>query len=176
MYSFRLQQDQFRWHDKIHGIPWNFSCHQMGDKKLLGSIWNISILYLFVCLFHPPMFYYQDLRYTTWSSDSTHYVSQYHSTFSFRCSLKLVLIQKFHRTFSRVPWNFSNNIWTTTGSILLSSRITVPAYSSLCYMQMIYLIMLDNVVMAYTIIKSKAYTVHGFWSSIISHISRCNQL
>ena len=32
---------------------------------------------------------------------------------SFQCSLKLILIKKFHGTFSRVPWNFLNNIWTT---------------------------------------------------------------
>ena len=31
----------------------------------------------------------------------------------FQCSLKLILIKKFHGTFSRVPWNFLNNIWTT---------------------------------------------------------------
>ena len=32
---------------------------------------------------------------------------------SFQCSLKLISIKKFHGTFSRVPWNFLNNIWTT---------------------------------------------------------------
>ena len=32
---------------------------------------------------------------------------------SFQCSLKLILIKKFHGTFSRVPWDFLNNIWTT---------------------------------------------------------------
>ena len=32
---------------------------------------------------------------------------------SFQCSLKLILIKKFHGTFSRVLWNFLNNIWTT---------------------------------------------------------------
>ena len=32
---------------------------------------------------------------------------------SFQCSLKLILIKKFHGTFSRVPWNFLNSIWTT---------------------------------------------------------------
>ena len=32
---------------------------------------------------------------------------------SFQSSLKLILIKKFHWTFSRVPWNFLNNIWTT---------------------------------------------------------------
>ena len=31
----------------------------------------------------------------------------------FQCSLKLIWIKKFHGTFSRVPWNFLNNIWTT---------------------------------------------------------------
>ena len=32
---------------------------------------------------------------------------------SFQCSLKHILIKMFHGTFSRVPWNFLNNIWTT---------------------------------------------------------------
>ena len=32
---------------------------------------------------------------------------------SFQCSLKLILIKKFHGTFSKVLWNFLNNIWTT---------------------------------------------------------------
>ena len=32
---------------------------------------------------------------------------------SFQCSLKLILIKKFRGTFTRVPWNFLNNIWTT---------------------------------------------------------------
>ena len=30
---------------------------------------------------------------------------------SFQCSLKVILIKKFHGTFYRVPWNFSNNIY-----------------------------------------------------------------
>ena len=43
---------------------------------------------------------------------------------SFPCSLKLILIKKFHGTFSRVPWNFLNN---TCGSIeFLGTWATKP--------------------------------------------------
>ena len=101
----------------------------------------INTLYLFASLFHQLMFYNWYLHYTICISGITHYVSKYHlkSIFNahwklfwsksslelspefrgisfkiyFQCSLKLILIKKFHGTFSRVPWKFLNNIWTT---------------------------------------------------------------
>ena len=53
--------------------------------------------------------------YMTSSSHFRHYSLRNKIPFkiSFQCSLKLILIKKFYGTFSRVPWNFLNNIWTT---------------------------------------------------------------
>ena len=45
-------------------------------------------------------------------SDITHYVTKYHSKSLFNDHW-IFLVKKFHGTFSRVPWNFLNNIWTT---------------------------------------------------------------
>ena len=46
-------------------------------------------------------------------SDITHYVTKYHSK-SLSNDHWNFLVKKFHGTFSRVPWNFLNNIWTTS--------------------------------------------------------------
>ena len=46
-------------------------------------------------------------------SDITHYVTKYHSKSLFNDHW-IFLVKKFHGTFSRVPWNFLNNIWTTS--------------------------------------------------------------
>ena len=46
-------------------------------------------------------------------SDITHYVTKYHSKSLFNDHW-IFLVKKFLGTFSRVPWNFLNNIWTTS--------------------------------------------------------------
>ena len=46
-------------------------------------------------------------------SNITHYVTKYHSKSLFNAHWNF-LVKKFHGTFSKVPWNFLNNIWTTS--------------------------------------------------------------
>ena len=116
---------------------------KMSNMKLLGSIWNISTLYLFVCIFHPFMFYHQDSRYTTWSSGITHCVSKYHSKSLFDVHWNLFwsksyteLSSEFHGTFRPtfeqhlwfhgIAWNLSNISSSSMDFHGILSRSKVP--------------------------------------------------
>ena len=58
------------------------------------------------------MFYYQYLHYTLYAFPTLLIkVTKYHSKSLFNAHWNF-LVKKFHGTFSRVPWNFLNNIWT----------------------------------------------------------------
>ena len=100
-------------------MAWNDFCYLM--EPLASSIFlvlnldRIPLNLSFVSLFNQLMFYYQYLHCSTCISGITHYVSKYKKLFkiSFQCSLKLILIKKFHGNFYRVLWNFLKNIWTT---------------------------------------------------------------
>ena len=72
----------------------------------------INILYLLASLFHQLMFYYQYLHSTIWISGINHYVSNIIQN-PFSMLIETYFDKKVHGTFSRVPWNFLNNIWTT---------------------------------------------------------------
>ena len=106
---------------------WNHLYHQFSEFQIciefrgiwvpkfwwkFYSILPISTVSLFVSLFHQLMFYYQYLHYTICISGITHCI-KISFKISFQCSLKLILIKRFHGTFFRVPWNILNNIWTT---------------------------------------------------------------
>ena len=85
----------------------------------------ISTLFLFVCLFHQLMFYYQYLHYTTKISGITHYLQQYYSKSLFNAHWNVFwskssteLSPEFHGTFwttfeqhlwfHGIPYNLSN--------------------------------------------------------------------
>ena len=72
----------------------------------------ISTLFIFASLFHQHVLL---LIFALYHMHFRHYSLRIKIWFkiSFQCSLKLILITKFHGTFSRVPWKFFNNIWTT---------------------------------------------------------------
>ena len=106
------------WVLNLDRIPWNLSFQIL--MKIISTFaeWfnfrkSISTLYRFVGIFHQLMFYYQYLHYTICISGITHFVSKYHSKSLFNDHWKLFWFKKFHGTFSRVQWNFLNNIWTT---------------------------------------------------------------
>ena len=107
------------WVSKWDRIPWNLS-FQILMKIIFNCAGSINFrkltntLYLFVNLFHQLM-YVLLLIFALYHMHSRHYSLRIKISFkiSFQYSLKLILIKKFHGTFSWVPWNFLNKIWTT---------------------------------------------------------------
>ena len=105
------------WVLKWDRIPWNLSF-----QILMKIIFNcagwinfrklIKTIYLFAISFTTDVL---SLIFALYHMHFRHYSLRIKISFkiSFQCSLKLILIKKFHGTFSRVPWNFLNNMWTT---------------------------------------------------------------
>ena len=105
------------WVLKWNRIPWNLSFQILMKIILNCAGWIdlrklINTLYLFAISFTYWCFI---INICIISKHFRHYSFRIKISFniSFQCSLKLILIKKFHGTFSRVPWNFLSNIWTT---------------------------------------------------------------
>ena len=89
-------------------IPWNSSFKILITIILSFACWIhfcrvISTRYVFLSLFHQVMFYYQYLHYTTCISCITHCVSKYHSKSLFNVHKLILIKEKCHGTFFRVP-------------------------------------------------------------------------
>ena len=116
-------------------VPWNFlqSSMELFEQHLgfLNSKWFFEQQMVFNCAgwidFHKlintitfckslsPTYVLLSIfaLYLICISNINHYVTKYHSKSLFNAHWNF-LVKKFHGTFSKVPWNFLNNIWTTS--------------------------------------------------------------